>query len=147
MLNFIAEVWVLLQAAGDGSEAEYTATSSKLNGTNQQSPQFYSRDDFCEVFFNALFDGISFFCSQIEPEIVACLLRMLTRYIREIESSMQISDSNSEDDEARPMNLAQKECFSNTVEVLQKCLRLLLLNFICDFRLYPQRSFQASMKL
>jgi hypothetical protein len=137
MSEFLAEVWVLLQAGspdsdtgpgpppspgkrgsssrtpfsrggGEDKDASYAA-SPDAGGRAAAHVQYYSRDDVCEI----------------EPEIVSCLLRILVRYVRDVEGSVPVraeiaEDEDGEDDfEEQALSEAQRECYMKTVEAVK----------------------------
>lgn len=148
MSEFLAEVWVLLQAGQRDATSEHSPMASPKRGSMSMTPfataggrgsivetkggptdarqndtvspgkvgttganttQYYSRDDICEI----------------EPEIVSCLLRIIVRYVRDVESTVPISSEDDGDasfDEDRMLTEGQKECFVKTMEAVNSTL-------------------------
>lgn len=138
--EFLAEVWVLLQAGSRGgpsidasqalspkkrvSTVPFTnngdtskESETKIANEDVSRPvcgsrsnaahagQYYSRDDVCEI----------------EPEIASCLLRILVRYVRDVESTVPLYLSEPQDDnfeEEASFTEAQKECFLKTMDAV-----------------------------
>ena len=57
---------------------------------------------------------------EIEPEVVACLLRIIVRYVRDVESTVPIVSDQQEIDnfEDSTFTEGQKECFIKTMEAV-----------------------------
>lgn len=151
MSEFLAEVWILLQAANRDGEsgtpmnspmhaaARRSSNITPFGGTgklddppqpSQQVPvypempsanrtpsssasvQYYSRDDVCEI----------------EPEIVSCLLRIVVRYVRDVESAVPVLseielDEDGEDNfDAASFSQPQRECYLKTIEAVKEKL-------------------------
>ena len=144
MSEFLAEVWVLLQAGQRDATSGHSPMASPKRGSTSMTPfastagdrenkggahdagqkdttssgktttpgsntQYYSRDDICEI----------------EPEIVSCLLRIIVRYVRDVESTVPITSEDDVDasfDEDRMLTQAQKDCFIITMEAVNGTL-------------------------
>lgn len=149
MSEFLAEVWVLLQAGARSTNqtdvspmaspvkaststpfsvpSDLAATKDKevarsrpTVNSAQGTSQYYSRDDVCEI----------------EPEIVACLLRIIVRYVRDVESVVHVfgepQDGQEIDnfDDEHHFTAAQKECFIMTLDAVNTKLIPTLNNVI-----------------
>jgi hypothetical protein len=105
---FIAEVYSLLQVHPPPGDTHAGAATAGGGGSTTSS--MYSRVDLCEL----------------EPEAVACILRILIRYVRAIISI----DLNS-------LSFSQRECYHTTVEevkvsLLPSCEDSILKGFFSD---------------
>ena len=93
----------------DESVSRMRGPSFDSTGSNTKGGPSYSRVDLCEVMvlsFVLLSSLMCTCCWQMDPEAVACLLRILVRYVR----SVIATDSSN-------FTVEQKDCFQLTVEV------------------------------
>lgn len=92
---FIAEVYSLLQVGPPVSPPGTPSHVRHGHGNSSAEDSMYSRVDLCEL----------------EPEAVACILRILIRYVRAMISL-----------DLRVLNHAQRECYDTTVEEIKVSL-------------------------